>query len=182
MSYRHLVWALLPFAIVVSNTPAAAQGKGHNKVAVAVSAAPPRIASHAAVMEPAADGKGMKQLRAGTNGWTCIADNPGTPAPDPMCLDASFMNWADAWMNKKAPAVSKVGVGYMLRGDAGASLTDPYATAPTATNQWIKSGAHVMVIVPNASDLEGLPTDPAGGVAYVMWKGTPYVHIMVPVK
>jgi hypothetical protein len=70
----------------------------------------------------------------------------------------------------------------MLQGDAGASLTDPYATGPETAQDWVKTQAHVMMIVPNAKDLEGLPTSPAGGEAYVMWKGTPYAHIMMPVK
>ena len=38
-----------------------------------------------------------------------------------------------------------------------------------------------MVIAPDAAQLEGLSTDPHKGGAYVMWKGTPYAHIMVPV-
>ena len=37
-----------------------------------------------------------------------------------------------------------------------------------------------MVIVPDPVQLEGLSTDPNNGGAYVMWKGTPYVHVMVP--
>jgi hypothetical protein len=28
--------------------------------------------------------------------------------------------------------------------------------------------------------LESLPTDPYSGGPWVMWKGTPYAHIMVP--
>jgi hypothetical protein len=38
-----------------------------------------------------------------------------------------------------------------------------------------------MVLVPDPARLEGIPTDPNSGGAYVMWKGTPYAHIMIPV-
>ena len=38
-----------------------------------------------------------------------------------------------------------------------------------------------MVLVPNPAELDGVSTDPYGGGPFVMWKGTPYVHIMVPV-
>jgi hypothetical protein len=38
-----------------------------------------------------------------------------------------------------------------------------------------------MVIVADTGQSEGLPTDPNSGGAYVMWKGTPYAHIMIPV-
>ena len=39
-----------------------------------------------------------------------------------------------------------------------------------------------MVLVPDTAQLEGLLwADPHNGGPYVMWKGTPYAHIMVPV-
>ncbi len=64
-------------------------------------------------------------------------------------------------------------------GDAiGVSNTDPYATEPTADNDWVKEGPHLMILMPDPATLEGLSTDPADPV-YVMWKGTPYAHIMV---
>jgi hypothetical protein len=37
-----------------------------------------------------------------------------------------------------------------------------------------------MIIVPDANMLEGITTDHSKGVPWVMWKGTPYAHIMVP--
>jgi hypothetical protein len=37
-----------------------------------------------------------------------------------------------------------------------------------------------MIVVPEDEALTGLPTDPANGGPWVMWKGTPYVHIMAP--
>ena len=127
----------------------------------------------------------MKMLRNGTNGWTCMPSSPeefgGASVADPMCLDKPFMQWAGAWMAKKDPQVSGVGIAYMLRGDKGASNTDPFATGPTATNQWIVSPPHVMVVVANPAQLEGISTDPKNGGPWVMWKGTPYAHIMVPV-
>lgn len=141
------------------------------KVALAEAAGPREIARAATIVEMTATGS--KVLREGTNGWTCIADPKG-----PMCLDATFMGWAGAWMNKLQPNVTKVGFAYMLVGDEGASLTDPYATAPTA--DWIKSGAHTMMIVPDAAQLDALPDNPSKGGPYVMWKGTPYAHVMVP--
>jgi hypothetical protein len=69
----------------------------------------------------------------------------------------------------------------MLRGDAGASNTDPFATAPTPTDAWVISPAHVMVIVSNPAQLEGIPADPQNGGPWVMWKGTKFADIMVPV-
>ncbi len=157
-----------------------AQGPSHakhpDKIANAMSAAPASIANGATV----SDWDGT-MLRKGTNAWTCMPDNPDTPGNDPMCLDAPWLAWAHAWMNKQKPEYSTMGFGYMLAGSSPESNTDPYATGPTPTNQWIsESIPHIMIIVPDHRMLEGLTTDPHNGGPWVMWKGTPYVHIMVP--
>jgi hypothetical protein len=145
------------------------------KIARAMSAGPASISRNATVMEMTADGK-MRQLRAGTNGWLCAVEPDGTP----MCLDKEWQAWADGWMNKKDPQVKNIGLAYMLKGDRGASNTDPYAKKATADNQWVVSGPHVMVILPDPVQLDSLPTDPWNGGPWVMWKGTKYAHIMMP--
>ena len=145
------------------------------KIARAISAAPPSISKNATIMAVGADGQ-MKQLRAGTNGWMCMTDADGTP----MCLDKEWQSWADGWINKKDPQVKNIGLAYMLKGDTGASNTDPYAKKATPDNQWVVSGPHVMVITPDVAQLDALPTDPQNGGPWVMWKGTKYAHIMMP--
>jgi hypothetical protein len=37
-----------------------------------------------------------------------------------------------------------------------------------------------MILAP-AAMLDAFPTDPDSGGPYVMWKGTPYAHLMVPI-
>jgi hypothetical protein len=81
---------------------------------------------------------------------------------------------------KEPPKPTTVGVAYMLRGDKGASNTDPYATKPTADNQWVVSGPHIMILPTDVSQLDAYPTAWTKGGPWVMWKGTPYAHIMVP--
>ena len=84
-------------------------------------------------------------------------------------------------MNKQPIDVEEFSISYMLAGEGeaiGVSNTDPYATEPTDDNDWIQEGPHLMILVPDAAALEGLSTDPSDPV-YVMWKGTPYAHIMV---
>jgi hypothetical protein len=166
-------------------TAARAPAASAAKIAQALSAAPPDIRKGAMVMDwPATEGGAMKMLKDGTNGWTCM---PSSPAPagalgqDPMCFDKTFSAWGDALMaHKDPPAATTVGVAYMLRGDRGASNTDPFATAPTAANQWVVSPSHVMMILPNSAQLDAFPTDPTNGGPWVMWKGTKYAHLMVP--
>ncbi len=97
-----------------------------------------------------------------------------------MCMDSEWMKWADAWQNKKPYAPESLGISYMMAGDEGASNIDPYAEGPTDDNEWIDEGAHLMILAPGGL-LDTFPTDPQNGGPYVMWKGTPYAHLMVPV-
>lgn len=148
----------------------------------AMSAAPPSISANAMIMGwPAEEGGKMPVLREGSNGWTCFPDMPEKPGTA-MCLDEPWMEWADAWMNKREPNYTRMGFGYMLQEpEVGESNVDPFATGPTPDNEWIEDGVpHLMIIVPDEQTLEGLPTDPASGGPWVMWKDTPYVHIMAP--
>src|SRR4051812_35824859 len=85
------------------------------KIAQAMGAAPPDISKSAAIMDfPDTPTGAMKELRKGTNGWTCMPSSPGefgqASLEDPMCLDKQFMSWADAWMAKKDPQLTGVAV------------------------------------------------------------------------
>ena len=153
----------------------------NDPVASAESAAPASIAHKASVITM--NDKGVATVvRQGSNGWTCMPDSPATPGPDPMCADANAMKWADAWIHRKAPPPSATGLMYMLEGGTDASNSDPYAIKPTSENDWIKTGPHVMV-VGSKEILAGYPTGtkPDTSGPYVMWAGTPYAHLMVPI-
>jgi hypothetical protein len=152
-------------------------------IASAMSAAPARIAKGATIVAMEADGK-MRTLRNGTNGFTCMPDNPATPGPDPMCMDKNAMEWVHAWVAQKAPTPGIVGFMYMLSGGTDASNTDPYATSPGPNNHWIKTGPHVMIVGADASFYDQYPksAQPDTSVPYIMWAGTPYQHLMAPVK
>ena len=73
----------------------------------------------------------------------------------------------------------------MLRGDSGSSNTDPYATKKTPDNNWVKTGPHVMIVGAEAKNMmQGYPRDanPNPNVPYVMRPGTPYEHLMLPIR
>jgi hypothetical protein len=152
-------------------------------IASATSAAPAKVGKAATVVTMGADGK-MGTLRKGTNGFTCMPDNPATPGPDPMCMDANSMEWLHAYLTHSSPPGGKVGLMYMLAGGTDASNTDPYATKPTATNHWIKTGPHIMVVGGDSAFYDAYPksADPDTTTPYIMWAGTPYQHLMAPVK
>jgi hypothetical protein len=148
-------------------------------MAVLKEAAPPNIVERATVMNMGADGK-MKVIQQGTNGWTCMDSQGGAP----MCADKAAMEWAKARQDK-GPAPQKMGIMYMLRGDNGASNTDPYATKETPDNNWVKTGPHVMIVGAEAkSMMQGYPRDAKADPTkpYVMWPDTPFEHLMLPTK
>src|SRR5438445_10419911 len=64
----------------------------------AMSAAPEAIGKDATIIDVGSDGK-IRVVRQGTNHCTCMADNPNTPGPDPMCADRNAMQRGDAWLN-----------------------------------------------------------------------------------
>lgn len=152
-------------------------------VTSAMTAAPAKVAAKATIVAMDAGGK-MRTVRQGSNGFTCMADNPETPGPDPMCMDKNAMEWVHAWIAHATPTSGKVGFMYMLSGGTDASNTDPYATKPTASNHWITTGPHVMIVGADQSMIDLYPksADPDTSSPYVMWAGTPYQHLMIPVK
>ena len=168
------------FAAAVSLLMVAGIAEGQKKsssdaqyIAESLSAAPKTIAKNAAVVRIEKDGS-MTTLRQGKNGFSCMIT-----ANNRMCADANSMEFFQAWAKHQNPP-DKLGLTYMLGGDKGASNTDPFATKPTADNQWVVSGPHIMLLPTDTSQLDAYPTDWTKGGPWVMWKGTPYAHIMVP--
>ncbi len=165
-----------PDADVVA--PAAADGPSNEAlIAEALSAAPASLAANATV----ADWEG-NVLREGSGAYTCLPTPSGLEAGStPMCMDGPWMAWANAWGNKTDLSIDRIGISYMLAGDGGVSNIDPFATAPTEDNEWTVGGPHMMIITPDPALLDDLPTDPDNGGPFVMWKDTPYAHVMIPV-
>ena len=100
-----------------------------------------------------------------------------------MCNEAVWDDLIGSMLNKTSFTPNAFSVSYMLAGEGtalGVSNSDPYATDPKASSDWVKEGPHLMIVVPDRAALEGMSTDPNDPV-YVMWKDTPYAHIMVKV-
>jgi hypothetical protein len=71
----------------------------------------------------------------------------------------------------------------MLQGGGAASATDPFATEPPAGQEWLLDGPHLMVVAPMAFDAEAFPVEGMmHGAPYLMFGGTPYEHLMIPVE
>ncbi len=146
-----------------------------DKIARAKSAAHSGISKDATVMD--VDGA---ILSKGSNGWVC---RPGTgPGDDhPMCNDAVWEKLMQAAASSADFKADGVGISYMLQGDAHVSNSNPAATDPNNGDVWVQEGAHLMIVAPKEM-LKGISDDPYNGGPYVMWKDTPYAHIMVPIR
>ncbi|HVE26221.1 MAG TPA: hypothetical protein VNC22_12490 [Sporichthya sp.] len=152
------------------------------KIKSAMSAAPRSVSGSATILDyPNADGK-FVTLRAGSNDWTCLPDDPSTPGNDPICADAQVMKWFDAWVAHEKPKLDSDGFAYMLKGASDASNTDPFATEPAPGEDWMSSSAHVMVFPKHPRSLRGVTTDMDNGGPWVMFAGTPYAHMMIPTR
>jgi len=145
-------------------------------IAKALTAAPAGVAKGAGVARIDKSGN-MQMLRESKNGFTCLI-----MLADIMCADANSMAFFDAAMKKQTPP-DKLGLTYMLRGDQGASNTDPTATGKTAENHWVVTGPHIMIVGAAVKGM-GLPdsADPDPTKPYLMWADTPYAHAMIPVS
>lgn len=119
-------------------------------------------------------------LRKGSNGWVCLPETlPDDNAP--MCNDEVWMKMMQAMGKQAAFKTDKIGLSYMLQGDGGVSNSNPYHANHSQAKDFIKEGPHLMLIVP-AAQLIGMSDDHTTGTPYVMWKDTPYAHIMIPIK
>ena len=157
------------------------------QVAAYSSAAPDFLGAGATVMAP--DGKTV--LRAGTNGWTCMASTPGydatkgwesAAAAAPVCLDAAGFPWLQAYMTGATPTIERDAFVWMLNGDLGFDNSNPavMTEADAAPGQFVKSGPHLMIMPKDPKTLDLFPTDFTKGEPYVMFKGSPYAHLMIP--
>ncbi len=142
-------------------------------IASAESAGPASVTADATIKD--ADGT---VLREGTNSYICY---PQQEIIGPMCNEAVWDELIGAMLKKQEFSSDKFSVSYMLAGEGtaiGVSNSDPYATDPSSSDDWIKEGPHLMIVVPDPAMLEGLSRDPNDPV-YVMWGDTQYAHIMV---
>jgi len=143
------------------------------KIKNALSAAPPVITDHATVVDwpvnPKAGHAHGRILRQGSNGWTCMPDIPGRPQHDPMCADETTMKWLEATLAGRRPSIDRVGVSYMLMGEARQGQNAPPAKNPIDIKEWFYIGPHIMVVLPDSAReaLRGINQDLSNNEPYV---------------
>jgi hypothetical protein len=152
-------------------------------IANAILAAPAAISKDATILVVEADGK-LRALRPGQGSFTCLPDDPNTPGRDPMCLDRNGLEWLKSLLARTKPPEGKIWLGYMLKGGSDASIDDPFATEPPEGKKWVQTGPHLMVGGPGITSM--LDTYPKSAddahKPYIMFGGTPYEYLTVPVE
>ena len=152
------------------------------------SAAPTFIGDNASVIGSSGD-----VLRKGTNGWTCQSGNP-RPIPKggwknahqamAVCHDDEGMKWMMAYMSGTKPIMNRDSYMWMLNGDMGEDNTTPgvFNKEDSTPGEWIESGPHLMLMPKDPANLKNFSTDFSTGAPYVMFAGTDYAHLMIPVE
>ena len=186
MKKIYFTFLIAPFCLLADDHKAQGNSIGWEIEAYTTSA-PDFIGNFATVISASGE-----VLREGSNGWTCLpfiampkmgfkTKNEAAPA----CADQNAMAWANAYLSQTEPKLENDGWIWMLHGDTGVDNFRPYSEGDeknTDPKDWIYSGAHLMLMPKDPNSLGSQTTDFTTGAPYVMMKGTPYVHLMIPVE
>ena len=166
----------LLLAMAAAGTCFALELSVEQKIGLAKAAAPANVSDNARILD-----SDNTLLLEGDNGWVCMVGTPPT-YENPMCVDKVWRAWLDAYMNKTpfTNTSSAIGFSYMLVGDIPVDNDEPFNTEESK-NTWVQEGPHLMLLVPQRL-FGDLPRDPYAGGPYVMWEGSDYAHIMVPLE
>ena len=170
--YEHL---MVPVVAITADE----MGDVDADLANTMSSAPAGIVHKATILgNPTTEGGEMVVLQEGDSDWVCYPDRAVSPGNDPACNDSM---WEELFGSDEPPAITRTGVSYMLAGGSDESNSDPMATAPEPGAEWITTPHHVMLLTPGGFDASIFTTDHSSGYPYIMWDGTPYEHLMIPV-
>ena len=180
--------ATVAFGLLVFMAVAQANGiqpAGVSDIDWAVSAAPPAIGARATVAQMSDNGV-LTVLRNGDNGWTCLLHDPGTPLGHPLCLDRIGLAWMQSAMSGREPDPDGIGYSYMLKGGTSWSATDMTATSlPKGESDYIRIPPHIMIMNARIAATSGFPSGeahPDTHKPFVMYGGTPFAIVMIPIE
>jgi hypothetical protein len=85
-----------------------------------------------------------------------------------MCVDETAMKWLTATLAGKKPNIDRVGLSYMLLGEAREGQGVPPAKDPRQVKEWFYVGPHVMVVLPDSAKdaLRGINQDMSNNQPY----------------
>jgi hypothetical protein len=99
-------------------------------------------------------------------------------------MEAASAQTGMAWMKGEKPQLKRDGFMWMLHGDMGEDNTTPMVLKKSDAadpSQWIESGPHMMLMPKDVAALANFTDDFTRGEPYVMFPGSDYAHLMIPV-
>jgi len=163
--------------------PEPAPGSPEWNIRSARGAAPPSVSVASRVMAWPADSAAGLEIAPGVGGWTCMPDDPRTPADDPVCRDDQSLSWYQALRNHRPPVLTGMAIAYRLKGGNTASDSDPFKMAPDSGQQWITDPPSIEIAIPVGRSsvlFRGLPTTRTANGPWIKWARTPYAVIVMP--
>jgi len=101
-----------------------------------------------------------------------MPDIPGRPQHDPMCMDETMMKWLMATLAGKKPNLDRVGLAYMLLGEARQGQGAHPAKDPRQVKEWFYVGPHIMVVLPDSAK------DALRGINRNLSNNQPYITLL----
>jgi len=101
-----------------------------------------------------------------------MPDVPGRPQHDPMCTEETMVKRLSATLAGKKPAIDRVGLSYMLLGDARQGQSAVPAKEPGQVKEWFYVGPHIMVVLPDSA------RDALRGINQYLSNNQPYVSLL----
>lgn len=164
-------------------TPEPPRGSRDWNIQNARSAAPPSVSMASRVMIWPEDSLVAEEVVPGVGGWTCVPDDPRTPADDPVCRDDQSLSWYQALRTHRPPVLTGMAIAYRLKGGNTASDSDPYKMIPDSGQQWITDPPTIEIAISadhNDVIYRGLPTTRTEHGPWIKWAKTPYAVIVMP--
>jgi hypothetical protein len=92
------------------------------------------------------------------------------------------MKWMAAAASGSVFTTSVIGVAYTMAGDPLLNIDNPLETDPNDGGVWRQERAHIMLLFPDMNVVADLPRNPFAGGPYIMWRGTPMEHVILPME
>lgn len=158
------------------------------QIAVAVLPLPPAMRAGATVLGYRTAGA-LVELRRGTNGMICLADNPAEERFQVVCHHKSLEPFMKRGRDLRAQGVTggdvdsvrfrEIRSGTLPMPSAAALYSLTGGTWDPATNEVTGARPLYVVYLPGATpETTGVPAAPRGGAPWLMLPGTPKAHLM----
>lgn len=175
-----LVFVSTLLATDETDKPAVLKMSNNEQIELARSAAPPSISKNAAIMILDKDLK-YKEVRNGSNGFTCYSDLDKIDVPVPSCMDAAAVQWWNDFVGQKPQPTNTVpGIAYMAKGalrfEKDGKIFISWNEPGTKRR---KEPPHWLILWPFDHKSTKIPTYPGTFGTFIMYAGTPYSHLMI---